>query len=420
MAAGFELTPEELSRVDEISAMKRTATLVLCAAVAVFIGARILENSNGEPWGYIRATAEAAMVGGVADWFAVTALFRHPLGIPIPHTAILPNRKDQLGKTLGGFVQRAFLAPDLVAERLVEADVSARLSDWLAEEDNVTVVARQAGSVAATVARLIDDDEVSELLTSEILARVRSVDLSPLAGRVIETATEDGRHHQLLDAALNSMTDMMATQRPMLRNRFPQESPWWVPESIDEKVFDRIFAGLQTFVREIKTNQQHPVRRHVDERLAQLITQLRSDPAMAHKVADLRDEILGHPSIREWSQSIWVDLREQIIHSASEPDSMLQQRLAAAVRSFRNALVDDPVLQARVNAAIVDVARTLCDRYGDEIAGFVESTVQRWDGQETSTRVELLLGRDLQIIRINGSVVGGLVGLVIYTVGKLL
>ena len=144
MAAGFELTPEELSRVDEISAMKRTATLVLCAAVAVFIGARILENSNGEPWGYIRATAEAAMVGGVADWFAVTALFRHPLGIPIPHTAILPNRKDQLGKTLGGFVQRAFLAPDLVAERLVEADVSARLSDWLAEEDNVTVVARQA------------------------------------------------------------------------------------------------------------------------------------------------------------------------------------------------------------------------------------------------------------------------------------
>ncbi|MBP6729845.1 MAG: DUF445 domain-containing protein [Microthrixaceae bacterium] len=419
MATTFDLNEDELTRVGEIRSMKRTASLVLAAATAAFVVARIIERAH-PAWGYVRATAEAAMVGGIADWFAVTALFRHPLGIPIPHTAILPNRKDQLGRTMGSFVQRSFLAPDLVAERLAEADIATRLGEWLDDEANVTTVARQAGSLAATVARLLDDDEVAELVSSEVFARLREVDPAPIAARVLEVATEDGRHHQLIDAALTGALDMMATQRPMLRSRFAAESPWWVPESIDERVFERLFAALGTFFGEIRSDPSHPLRHHVDARLRDLIEALRTDPERAARVGELRDELLDHPSVREWSRQIWVELRERVIAESSAPGSALQSRLEQAVRSLRHALANDPDLGARVEAAAVDVARTVCERYGDEIASFVETTVQRWDATETSLRVELLLGRDLQIIRINGSVVGGLAGLVIYGLGQLL
>jgi uncharacterized membrane-anchored protein YjiN (DUF445 family) len=418
MGATFDLTPEDTARVAEIKAMKRKALAVLIFTTALFIVARVLET-DGDVWSYVRATAEAAMVGGIADWFAVTALFRHPLGIPIPHTAILPNRKDQLGETLGSFVQTSFLNPELVAERVAEAGVSNRIAEWLGEDANVALVAEKAGSVAATVVRLLDDQEVSDLVTSEVMSRLRSVDLAPVAAKVVEVATADGRHHQLVDAALNGVSQMMSEQRPMLRDRFAAESPWWVPESVDEKVFERIYAGLSTFINEVRTNPQHPLRKHVDTRLAALITELRTDPAMSERLAATRDDLLTDPNVREWSKRLWVELREQVIESASRENSELHQRLQQAVRSLRHALVSDPELQQRVDRAAVDIAGTMAARYGDEIAGFVSSTVQRWDATETSLRVELLLGRDLQIIRINGSVVGGLAGLVIYTISQL-
>jgi len=420
MAAGFQLTDDDRDRMAEIRSMKRTASLVLVGATVIFVIASVLESRSSDGWGYLRATAEAAMVGGIADWFAVTALFRHPLGIPIPHTAILPNRKDQLGKTLGSFVQSSFLSPEVLTERLSTLSVSERVAAWLDEEGNAELAGEKAGSLAATVVRLLDDQEVGDLLTTDVLGRLRNVDVAPIAGQVLDLATGDGRHHQLLDATLKGVSDMLAEQRPVLRQRFEQESPWWVPDAIDDRVFDKIYSGINAFISEVRANPDHEVRGHVDAKVRELAVRLRESPELAARANQIKDDLLSNPAVKEWAADIWGSLRENIIAQASLPDSSLRQRLTTAARALAHALDTDEALKARVDNAAVDIITVMAERYGAEVAGFVETTVQRWDATETSTRVELLLGRDLQIIRINGSVVGGLAGLVIYSVSQLL
>lgn len=416
----FELTADDRERMGEIRGMKRTASLVLLGATVVFVLARFLEDGSSGVWGYVRATAEAAMVGGIADWFAVTALFRHPLGIPIPHTAILPNRKDQLGRTFGSFVQTSFLAPDVLAERLTTLSVSERIADWLNEPGNAELAGEKAGSLAATVVRLLDDQEVGEFITTDVLGRVRKVDVAPIAGQVLDLVTEENRHHQLVDATLKGVADMLAEQKPVLRARFEQESPWWVPDAIDDRVFDKIYSGVNSFLAEVRDDPSHEVRRHVDAKMRDLSVQLRESPEMAARANRLKDELLTHPALKQWAIDIWADLQDSIVAQASDPDSSLRARMTVGARALAHALATDPELKARVDKVATEIVTTLAERYGAEIAGFVESTVQRWDATETSTRVELLLGRDLQIIRINGSVVGGLAGLVIHTVSELI
>lgn len=416
----FELTADDEERMGEIRSMKRTATLVLLGATVVFVIARILEENSSSAWGYLRATAEAAMVGGIADWFAVTALFRHPLGIPIPHTAILPNRKDQLGRTFGSFVQTSFLAPDVLAERLLTFSVSERIADWLNEPGNAELAGEKAGSLASTVVRLLDDDEVGEFITTDVLGRVRNVDVAPIAGQVLDLVTEENRHHQLVDATLKGLVTMLAEQKPVLRERFEQESPWWVPDAIDDRVFDKIYSGVNSFLTEVRNDPEHEVRRHVDTKMRELSVRLRESPEMADRANQLKDDLLTHPALKEWAVEIWSDLQDSIVAQASDPESSLRARLTVGARALAHALATDPELKARVDKAAVEIVTTLAERYGAEVAGFVETTVQRWDATETSTRVELLLGRDLQIIRINGSVVGGLAGLVIYTISHLI
>ncbi len=420
MARSFELTPDDLGRLDDIRRMKRTATLVLIASTLVFVVAHLLESRSSNAWGYLRATAEAAMVGGIADWFAVTALFRHPLGIPIPHTAILPNRKDQLGRTFGSFVQTSFLAPDVLADRLASFSVSERLAEWLNEPGNAELAAEKAGSLASTIMALLDDDEVGDFISTDLLGRLGNVDVAPIAGQILDLATEDGRHHQLLDATLKGLADMLAEQRPVLRARFEQESPWWVPETVDEKVFDKIYSGINTFVAEIRRNPHHEVRRHFDTKVREFAVRLRESPELAARANQLKDDLLTHPALREWALEVWADLQDSIVEQANDPESALRARLTHGARALAHALAHDAGLKARVDRAASDIVTTMAERYGTEVAHFVETTVQRWDATETSTRVELLLGRDLQIIRVNGSVVGGLAGLVIYTASQLI
>lgn len=409
----------ERQRLAELAAMKRTAGLVLAAATAIFLAAHLIGGDHGV-WGYVAATAEAAMVGGVADWFAVTALFRHPFGIPIPHTAIIPNRKDQLGRTLGGFVQRSFLDPTLVAARLRDADVSEHLAAWLTEPRNAASVARYAGSAAATVARLLDDDEIGGLLDEEVIARLRTVNMAPFVAQTLEVATADDRHHALVDGVLRGAANMMRTQRFTLRRRFADESPWWVPEVVDDKVFERLYAGLQTFIAEVERNPRHPLRVYVDDRIRQLVDDLQNNPETASRVAQVRDDIVDSDELREWSTATWARLRERVIELGSDADSPIQHRLTDAVVSAAHAMRRDPELAERVDRAAITASQVVLDRYGDDIAKFIESTVRNWDARETSTRLEILLGRDLQIIRINGSVVGGLTGLVLHTVTNLM
>ncbi|MEZ5322348.1 MAG: DUF445 domain-containing protein [Microthrixaceae bacterium] len=417
---GVALSPADRVRLGEIRSTKRTATLVLLGATLLFVAAHLLETRVDDGWGYLRAAMEAAMVGGLADWFAVTALFRHPMGIPIPHTAILPNRKDQLGRTFGTFVQSSFLSPDVLAERLAQISVARRAGEWLSIPSNAATAAEKAGSVAAMLVEAADDVEVTRLVNAEVVARLKGIDAAPLAAKVLAVMTEEGRHHQLVDAALQGIGELLEDQRASLRGRFDRESPWWVPEAVDDRVFDRIYAAITRFVDEVRHDPGHELRRHLDSRLAEFIVRLHDSPATVRRVNALRDEMLEHPAVERWATEVWHRIGASIATQADLAGSPLRARLTQAATALGHSLLTDPATRARVDGAVLDLVTTGAQRYGAEIAQFVESTVQRWDATETSTRVELLLGRDLQIIRINGSVVGGLAGLAIYTMTRLL
>jgi uncharacterized membrane-anchored protein YjiN (DUF445 family) len=396
---------------------RRRATGLLVGVAAVFVGLQVWDNDA--TWvGYLEAMVEAGMVGGLADWFAVTALFRHPLHIPIPHTAIIVERKDQFGETLGDFVQTSFLTPDIIAERVRAARVVPRLAGWLSEPDNAARLARHVADAAVTAADLMGDDEVHRALEEVTRRRIEATPLAPLAGRALRVMTEDGRHHDLLDALLRALDGFLTDNRARLRDRFGTESPWWLPEAADDRIFDRLLDGARNVLAEVARNPQHELRVDFDARVHRLIDELQSSPAMRERGEELKRDLLDQPELRAWVASVWSDVKAGLRAQAADPDSELRRRLAGAIAAFGRRLLDDPTLADRVEHGIETGVRYVADQFSDEIGTMVSGTVARWDGGETSDRLELLLGPDLQFIRINGTVVGGLAGLVIHAVGQ--
>ncbi len=280
------LQGDEVAQRRDLRRMKARATALLVAAGAVFVAARLLEDRH-HGWGFLRATAEAAMVGGLADWFAVTALFRRPLGLPIPHTALIPTRKDALGKSLGNFVEHNFLAGDAVIERLRAAQISARLAAWLVSPGNAATVSRHTAAALAGASDVLADDELAAALEQAVVERLRQVDVAPLAGKALSVATAEGRHRPLIDSALVGALHFVDEQREQLRTRFARESPWWVPEQIDDRIFTKLYSGLRAFLLEVSDTPNHPVRRHLDQRLEELVERLQSDPALGRRVEGL-------------------------------------------------------------------------------------------------------------------------------------
>jgi uncharacterized membrane-anchored protein YjiN (DUF445 family) len=413
------LTPADAARQDGLRRMKATATGLLGLVTVIFLLARWGEESA--PWlGYVRAFAEAAMVGALADWFAVTALFRHPLGIPIPHTAIIPNRKDQIGESLGEFVQTNFLTREVLGERLAGAHAGQRLGDWLAEPENA---ARAGGAVADALRgtlQVIDDRDVSDGLERLVARRVEQVPVGPLVSRAIALAMEGGHHERLLDSVLVGLGGFLEDNRTSLRGRLQRESPWWVPEPVDDRIFNKIFAGLQHFLRDVHDDPDHEVRASINTRLAAFAERLRHDPELLKRGEALKDEVLNHPEVRAWLGRLWGDVKRTTLHATMHPDSELRQRIDGSLVEIGRRLQVDRELQAKVDAWLVSTVGYLVDHYRGEVAELISSTVAKWDGPATSRRLELQVGRDLQFIRINGTLVGGLAGLLIYTVSQVL
>jgi uncharacterized membrane-anchored protein YjiN (DUF445 family) len=410
---------DEARRRADLRRMKRTATGLLLVATAVFVATRLAEEAT--PWlGYVRATAEAAMVGAIADWFAVTALFRHPLGLPIPHTAIIPTRKDDIGRGLGTFVQQNFLTRSVVEERLAKISLAARLGDWLSEPDNAERVGDQAGAVLRSTLETLRDEDVQSTLEAAVAHRVRAIEAGPVLSRGLDLAIADGRHQALLSTVLGKVAEVAVERRDALRRRMQQESPWWVPESVDDRVFAKVHAGLLRFLQEVADDPDHELRAAFDERARALVDELAHSPEMRARAEELKDELIDHPALRDWSARVWADVKANLLAHADDPDSTLRRRLVDAVQSFGERLRDDPTLQARVDGWIASTAVEVVERSKGEVGEVIASTVARWDASDATERIELQVGRDLQFIRINGTVVGGLVGLVIYSVGQLL
>jgi uncharacterized membrane-anchored protein YjiN (DUF445 family) len=411
--------PDEELKHRRLVAMKWRATSLLFFAALIFIAATYYQPTY--PWlGYVRATAEAAMVGAVADWFAVTALFRHPLGIPIPHTAIIPTRKARIGKSLGMFVQTNFLSPAVISARLRKADVARRLAGWLADPANGDVVGKHVSVAVGGVVQVLRDEDVQEIIEESLVGRVRALQVAPLTGKVLSVVTAENRHQELFDAAIRLLRRGVEENRDLIRDRIGRETPWWVPSSVDEQIYRRIAGGIEKTLEEVSTDAAHPMRERFNEAVAEFVERLKSSPEMIARGEAFKEELLEHPAVREYSAGLWADLKASVLRHSADPESSFRRRVGHAATGFGASLAADDELMDKVNGWVEQAALYLVEQYRHEAAELIESTVAAWDPMDTTHKIELQIGRDLQFIRINGTLVGGLVGLLIYIVSHAL
>lgn len=399
--------------------MRRIATALLLFVTIVYLVCRVF--GDGQTWlGYVQAFAEASMVGALADWFAVTALFRHPLGLPIPHTAIVEKRKDEIGRGLGEFVQENFLVPGVLGPRLRAAEPSKRLGAWLNDVSHVSQVGDAAASGITIATSLLRDEDVQAVVEHTIRARIEATPIAPLLGRGLDIVRANGRQEQLVSAVLARLGSVLDENRVMLRGRFASESPWWVPEQIDDRVFERLFDGFVRFVEELRSNEVHPLRQTIDRQVSTFVEALQNDPVLIAKGETTKADFLDHPAVREWIGAAWGDLKTSLLAQTRDPSSELRARIDRGIKEFGNRLRTDEVLRERVDGFVERSALGLVASSGGEVANLITQTVERWDADETVERFESQIGRDLQFIRINGTIVGGLAGLAIHVIGQVL
>lgn len=409
---------EDEERERALRRMKGWATGLLVLATVVFVIAKFLESRF--PWlGIVVATAEASMVGAIADWFAVTALFKHPLGIRIPHTAIIPARKDRVGITLGRFVQRNFLNPDVIAMRLEGLRPAERLAKWLMEPEAVRGVARQLARGVSAGANVLRDEDVDQVIGNAMLERIRQTPVAPLLGKLLALVTADGRHQALLDQVIRLTARGLTDNQDLIRQRVDKETPWWVPGTVDDKITKRIVEALEATMRDVNDNPEHPLRLRFDAALDEFIVKLQASPEVILKAERIKDEVLSAEAVRQLSGAIWRDTKAALSRYADSPDEVNTEAIERGLRGIGQAILADTELMAKIDRWIVEAAIAVIERYQDEVGELIATTVKRWDPIATSRRIELAIGRDLQFIRINGTLVGGLAGMLLYLISGL-
>ena len=410
------LGPADLVRRRGLRRMRAVALSLLILAAIVFI---LTRNRDGA-WGYVNATAEAAMIGGLADWFAVTALFRHPLGIPIPHTAIIPHRKEALGQSLEEFVTGNFLTADAARERVVAADVSRRVGRWLAQEPHSARVITELARVSSSALVAIRDDDVLSFVEQSLLPRLVHEPLSPVVGHFLGSVVQDGAHHGLVDIALVEAHVWLSTNEDAVASIVGARAPWWSPSWLDEKVIARVHREALAWVADVRDRPNHPARQALDDLLGQLALDMQHEPETIARAEALKVRVMTHPQIGPSAVGVWDALRTALLGVLDDADGQLRRRGVSALSELGERLVTDQDLRQRVDGHVADAIGFVVSAYGHEIAKVISQTVDRWDGKEAAERIELHVGRDLQFIRINGTIVGGLAGLTIHTLSVLL
>ena len=397
--------------------MRATATGLLVAMAMVYLLARQFGYVH-PAIGFVRAFAEAAMVGGLADWFAVTALFRHPLGLPIPHTAIIPRNKDRIGDTLAGFLRDNFLTAHVVARRMKRLDVAAAAGRFLSTASERGGRIREGASrLAADMISSLDPERLGGMVKSGISDRISELDLAPLLGQALAAAISAGRHRPLLDGIVRWAARTLASNdvlvREMVQARAGSVLRWM---GLDETLATAIIDGLNTMLSEMESDPNHRLRAKAEEGLAHLAIDLQDDPRMRARVAELRDEIMRNPAMRRWIDGLWESARAALLRAARDPDALLGGKFGSMLHQLGETLQHDPALRTTINRFARRMVVGITASYGDEIVKLVSDTVRGWDADTITGRVENAVGRDLQFIRINGTVVGGLVGVGLHAV----
>ncbi|MBD8606450.1 DUF445 domain-containing protein [Aeromicrobium sp. CFBP 8757] len=397
--------------------MRALALSLLVLAAVVYVLTR--EHDTG--WlGYVNAGSEAAMVGAIADWFAVTALFRHPLGLPIPHTAIIPNRKESLGESLQEFVADNFLKEEVIRERIGSAGVSRRAGEWVIEGRHADRIVREGSRILADALSHVRESDVAAVIQEALIPRLEEEELSPVVGQLLDEILRDGAHHGLVDLAVDELARWLDHNHDEVAALIENRAPSWTPQWLDKRVSTWVHEQVVEFVAEIGRTPDHNARQALDSWLRELAQDLQHDPDTMARFERLKVRMLTQPRVSTTSIQLWDALRRAVIGSLGDETGLLRTRATEEIERLGHRLIDDEQLSSRVDTTISNVAAYAVNNYGHEVATIISATVNRWDGKETADRIELHVGRDLQFIRINGTVVGGLAGLVIHAISTVI
>jgi uncharacterized membrane-anchored protein YjiN (DUF445 family) len=411
----------DAERRRQLRRMKLLALGFLVGATALFLVCRWAQANEAPAWvGYVGAAAEAGMVGALADWFAVTALFTHPLGIPIPHTAIIKRKKDQLGEGLGTFVRENFLSPQVVETKLRDAQVASRLGKWLCDYSHATRVASEASNVLRVGVEMLRDEDVQHVFDRMIVKRLAEPKWGPPVGRVLGTLLAENRQEALIQLLADRAFQWSLNAGEVIQRVVERDSPSWSPRWVDHLVGDRIHRELMDFTDKVRRNPDHELRRSATRFLFEFADDLQHDEATIARAEAVKEQIMARDEVARAAETAWTALKRNVLESVDDPSSALRTRIADSVVHIGESLRDDADLRDKVDDWIIRGAKHLVSEYGVEITAIITETIERWDAEEASRRIELHVGRDLQFIRINGTVVGALAGLVIYTVAQLL
>lgn len=412
------LSPADQERRRALRVMKGVALGALVAMALVFAVSFSLQREV-EWLQYVRAAAEGGMVGALADWFAVTALFRHPLGLPIPHTAIIPRRKDEIGRQLGEFVETNFLEGDVVRTKLESTPLSARAGAWLADPAHADRVAAEGATLASSVLTALSDDDVQGLIEDLAREHLLSPDWGPSIGGWLERVVGSGAHHGAVDLALDNIAVWLGNNRDTFQGLVSRRLPAWVPSMAARLVDDTVYREAVQFVDAVRADPRHQARGAIDGYLGRLADSLQYDPATMVRLEEAKAAVFDSPRVRQLAADAWNTAKAGLLRSLADPESALRRRASAALAEVGVRLQRDEALQKRVDGWVTDAAVFVVGRYRHDIASIITDTVERWDAEETTEKIELMVGRDLQYIRLNGTIVGALAGLVIFTVAHL-
>ncbi len=394
----------------------RTVAVALLVLAAIVYAATLGRDGA---WGFVNAGAEASMVGAIADWFAVTALFKHPLGIAIPHTALIPQRKDELGRGLEAFVGENFLQEDIIRERVGAARISARVGEWLCDPSHARRVVDEVSDVAAIALDRVRDDHIADLVTQTFVPRFREEPIAPLLGSLLSEAVRDDLHHGVVDLGLDELHRWLVHNGDTFVEVLSERAPWWAPPRLNDAVTHRLHLEAVRWIADIRDSPDHHARAALDSMLSQLAQDLLTDPRTQERAERFKERLLDHPQIVTTATSLWKAMRSALLTSVRDRDGALRQRLLVELEAFARRLDTDAELRDRLDRTVADLGVFTVSRYGAELTAVITHTIERWDGQEAATRIELHVGRDLQFIRINGTIVGGLVGVLIHAISLL-
>ena len=410
-------SPADAARRSGLRRMRLLAVSLLVFAAVVFVATLQLDQDG--VWGYINTAAEAAMVGALADWFAVTALFKHPLGLPIPHTAIIPKRKNEIGRNLQEFVTENFLTEEIARERLAVARVGERIGRWLGVPAHRARVRTEVVRVARSDVGRLSDDEVRGLVEDFLVPRLIREPISPIAGALLEGVVEEQTHHGLVDLGLEQLHDWLGDNPGTYAAVLGERAPWWTPPWLDDRVIGWTYQQVLDWLRDIRDMPTHPARRALDDLLKRLAADLQGNPEVMARAESLKERLLSHPQVPETALGLWRSFRTSLTTAMDDETSYFHVRGDELLEHLGRHLVEDEVWRGRLEARLGEAVSFFVNTYGTELAEVISVTVDRWDGKEAAERIELHVGRDLQFIRINGTIVGALAGLGIHAVAQL-